>query len=81
MSVDPVIAASARQHRIADEDMLHAFRNPVRDFDLGDGLTMLIGPARDATLLEVGVKDEPDGPVIIHAMKARAKFLRWKGDQ
>jgi hypothetical protein len=60
--------------------MLHALRNPIRDFDLGDGLTMFIGPARDATLLEVGVSDGQQGPVIVHAMEARPKFLRRKGD-
>jgi hypothetical protein len=77
--VEPAITDSARAHDIADEDMLHAFRHPVRAFDLDEGLTMLIGPARDAALLEVGVKDEPGGPVIIHAMEARSKYLRWKG--
>jgi hypothetical protein len=75
----PVIAPSARKHGIADEDMLHAYRNPVRVFDEDDGFTMLVGPARDAALLEVGVADGDDGPVIVHAMKARANFVRWKG--
>jgi hypothetical protein len=77
----PLIADSARNHSVADEDMLHAFRNPVRDFDADEGFTMLLGPARDATLLEVGVVDGDDGPVIVHAMKARTKYLRWRGDR
>ena len=38
------------------------------------------GPARDGTLLEVGVADSASGPVIIHAMRARSKYLRPKGD-
>ena len=42
MIVGPVILASARKHQIADDDMLHAYRNPIRVFDL-DALTMLIG--------------------------------------
>ena len=29
MYVDPVIAGSARKHGVADEDMLHALRNPI----------------------------------------------------
>lgn len=75
---EPLIASSARRHEVPDEDILHAFRNPVRSFDLGEGLTMLIGPARNAALLEVGVSDKPDGPEIVHAMPRREKFLRWK---
>jgi hypothetical protein len=73
------IANSARRHGIADDDMLHAVRNATGTGNLGDGLTMFIGPARDATLLEVGVVDGDDGPVIVHALKARPKYLRWKG--
>jgi hypothetical protein len=29
MVVDPVILASARKHQISDDDMLHAYRNPI----------------------------------------------------
>ena len=41
-----------------------------------EGLAMFIGPARNAALLEIGVL-APDGddPVVIHADKARNKFL------
>ena len=75
------IADSARRHGVADEDMLHAVRNAVAAEDLDDGLTMFIGPARDATVLEVGVVDGQDGPVIVHAMAARPKYLRGRGDR
>ena len=34
---------SARKHGVSDDEMLHAYRNPVRVFALDD-LTMLIGP-------------------------------------
>ncbi|MHB1432010.1 MAG: hypothetical protein ACYCVZ_07835 [Streptosporangiaceae bacterium] len=71
----PVIADSARKHGLADEDILHAYRNPVRAEDLDDGLTMLTGPARDGELLEIGAVDGLDGPVIVHAMKARPRYL------
>jgi hypothetical protein len=76
-----VIAESARRHGIADEDMLHTVRNAIATEDLGDGLTMFIGPATDATLLEVGVVDGEDGPVIVHAMVARRRYLPRKGDR
>lgn len=59
-----------------DEDILHAVRNRIfQAVDTGD-LAMLIGPARDATLLEIGVLGpNTDDPVVIHADKARDKFL------
>jgi len=37
---------------------------------------MFIGPDQAARMLEVGVVDGDLAPVIVHAMKARAKFLR-----
>ncbi len=69
------IAASARRHGIDDADMRHALRNPIVVTELDEDLTMFTGPARDGTPLEVGVADSPDGPVIVHAMRARPKFL------
>jgi len=76
------IAPSAGKHGISDDDMRHALRNPIRAADLGDGLTMVIGAARDGTtLLEVGVADSDSGPVIVHAMRARPKFLPRKGER
>jgi hypothetical protein len=73
------IAESARRHELVDDDILHAVRNAVAAEDLDDGFTMFIGPARNATLLEVGVVDGEDGPVIVHAMAARARYLRGRG--
>jgi hypothetical protein len=72
--VDPVILASSRKHGVTDDDMLHAYRNPIRVFDLDD-LTLLIGPDESATLLEVGVASSERIDFIVHAMPARAKFL------
>ena len=41
-----------------------------------DDFTMLVGPARNSDLLELGVLDiETDDPLIVHAMRARPKFL------
>jgi hypothetical protein len=50
--VDPVIVASARKHGIPDGHMLHAYRYPVRVFDLDD-LTMLVGADETGRMLEV----------------------------
>ena len=49
-----MVLASARKHGIPDSDMLHAYRHPIRVFDL-DGLTMLIGADDSGRMLEVGV--------------------------
>ena len=74
--VEPLIIASARKHGIADDDILHAFNHPLRYEDLDDALVMIIGPTRTAHLIEVGFIDTDHGPVIVHAMRARRKYLR-----
>ena len=76
-AADPVVLPSARRHGISDADVLHAFRNPIRTFLVGEGMTMLIGSAPTGRLLEVGVVDSRDEPglVIVHAMPARRRFL------
>ncbi len=73
--MDPVILDSARKHGISDEDILHAYRNPIRVFEIED-LTMLIGPATDGNLLEIGIAVAEGFEFIVHAMPARPKFLR-----
>lgn len=67
--------ASARRHGISDDDMLHAYRYPVRVFDLDD-LVMLVGADRAGRMLEVGVAAAEGVDFIVHAMVARPKFLR-----
>jgi hypothetical protein len=76
VSVAPVIAASARRHGVSDEDMLHAYSHPMRIFELDEGLTMIIGANQAAIIYEIGVVDGAPAPVIVHAMRAREKFLR-----
>ena len=51
ISMDPVIVASARKHGISDSDMLHAYRNPIRVFQMDD-LVMLIGGDESGRMLE-----------------------------
>ncbi len=69
-----MILASARKHQISDDEMLHAYRNPTRVFDL-DGLTMLIGPDTAARLLGIGVSEAEGIEFIVHAMPTRDRFL------
>jgi hypothetical protein len=73
--MDPVIVANARKHGILDNDMLHAYRNPVRVFELDD-LVMLIGGDESGRMLEIGVAVAEGIEFIVHAMAAREKFLR-----
>ena len=73
--MDPVIVASARKHGITDEDILHAYRNPIRVFQMDD-LVMLIGGDESGRMLEIGVAAAEGIEFIIHAIAAREKFLR-----
>lgn len=76
VSAEPVIAPSAYKHGISRDDILHAYRNPIRVWDLGDGFTMMVGPNRAAIILEVGYVEGDVAIVIVHAMLAREKFVR-----
>ena len=60
---------------VADADIRHALRLPIRIFRLDD-LTMVIGSDRASRFLEVGIVVMRGVEVVIHAMPARAKFLR-----
>jgi len=74
---EPIILDSARRHGIADEDILHALRHHFRIFGLEEGVTMVIGAARDSQSLEIGLVESVAGDLlVIHAMVAREKFLR-----
>jgi hypothetical protein len=70
-----VILPSAYRHGIVDDAMLHAVSHHVKLFDVGQGMTMVIGPAPDAQLLEVGLAVWHDDIAIIHTMPARSRFL------
>jgi len=73
---DPIIAPSALKHGLGEDEIFHAYRNPIRVWDLGDGFTMLIGANAAAIILEVGYIHGETAVVIVHAMPAREKFLR-----
>ncbi|GAA1720030.1 hypothetical protein [Propioniferax innocua] len=73
---EPIIAQSALKHGLTEDEILHAYRNPLRAWDLGEGFTMIIGPNHAALILEVGYIQGSTAVVIVHAMRAREKFLR-----
>jgi hypothetical protein len=71
------IAASARKHGVAEEDMVHTLRHHWRVFETDDPVVMMfIGPSRAGAPLEVGVVVDEEGVAITHAMAARLKFLK-----
>lgn len=72
----PRIVDSARKHGVSDEIILHAFNNPILVEDLDEGITMFIGPDRAGNLYEIGVIGSDEGPVVVHAMRVRPKYLR-----
>ena len=72
----PLIAPSALKHGVSEDEIIHAYRSPVRIWDLGDGFTMIVGPTRAASFLEVGYVQGEHVHVVVHAMRAREKFLR-----
>ncbi len=64
---------------MVDDDILHAYRNAIIAHGPDDeGLIMIVGPARDGSLAEVGFVISSDHThVIVHAMTpARTRFLR-----
>lgn len=76
MPGEPHIAESAHRHGIDDKDIRHALHNAVWVEPLDEGLSMFVGPDRAAKLLEIGVIDSQEGPVVVHAMEARPKYKR-----
>lgn len=64
------------KHGVSDEDIRHACAHPIRVFELDEGFTMVIGANQAAIIYEIGVVDGVAAPVVVHAMKARDKFLR-----
>jgi hypothetical protein len=75
---DPLVVRSASRHGVNEADALHAFRNPIRIFLVGEDMTMVIGADTAGRLLEIGVVEsrEDSKLVIVHAMLAREKFLK-----
>ena len=78
------VASAIRAHNSSgpDPDLAvdgNAQHGPDGTVDsLDEELTMLIGPARDGAMLEIGILDlDGEDPVVIHAMALRSKFRRF----
>ena len=70
------VLSSALRHGINPEDALRAIANAMAIDEIAEDPTryLVLGPARDGTILEVVVMDRPQGPAVIHAMAMRAKY-------
>ena len=71
-----IIAPSALKHGLGKEDVLQRLPQPHPGLDLGDGFTMMLGPNAAAIILEVGYVEGDTAVVIVHAMRARKRFLQ-----
>jgi len=70
---------SARNHGVADEDILHAIDHALAIEDAGEESDrwLLIGPDRAGNLLEIVVLTTIEGKqLVIHAMPMRPKYRR-----
>jgi hypothetical protein len=72
----PFVLHSAARHGVAEEDALHAWAFAIDAFPVREGMVMYVGPDRAGNLLEIGVVDWHEDLAIVHAMRARPKFLR-----
>ena len=70
------IIPSAYRHGIRDDQILHSLRNPIRIALTNDEITIVIGDDGVSGLIEIGLVSRHNRIVVIHAMAARAKFLR-----
>jgi len=72
----PLVLQSVARHGVAEQDALHAWAFAIDAYNVGQGMVMYIGPDRAGNLLEIGVVEWHDGLAIVHAMRARPRFLR-----
>lgn len=71
----PSIAPSALKHGVSEEDIMHAYRNPIWWYFQGNRV-LLVGGDWGGNLLEIGFEEGEEHDRIIHAMPARDRFLR-----
>ena len=74
------IKRSARKHGISDSGIEHTFKNARRyvlyEYD-GEERLLIIGAARDGSLLELVAVPASEPTAIIHADNLRKKFFAW----
>lgn len=73
---DPIIVQSPLKYGLTEDEILYAYSNPLRAWDLEDAFTTLIGAKWTAIILKIGWVQGSAAVVIVHAMRARDMFLR-----
>jgi hypothetical protein len=73
------VAASAAKHGVSESDALHAYRNAVIRWKVDEEFEMFVGADASGRLLEIGLIRRDEKLLVIHAMTARAKYLRGRG--
>jgi hypothetical protein len=75
------IRGSARKHKVADEDIVHAVNHALVVAALDADKTLHLGPDRAGNLLEVVALSRVDQePLVIHAMKMRSMYEPYLRD-
>lgn len=73
------ILSTAHKHGYADLDIRHALRNRMFNWPPDDdGFEMIVGPSRAGAPLEIGIIRSGSDTLVIHADRARKKFLRTR---
>ena len=70
--------AERPQHGISDDDIRHAVNHALAAITAPHqpDFTMLVGADLNGRLLEVGILAADDNDYVIHAMQARAKYVK-----
>lgn len=73
------ILSSARRHGVADDSIRHAVAHAIGGVAVDDppGFVMWVGPDLSGNLIEVGVIAHEGTDVVIHAMPARERYLKF----
>lgn len=72
------IREGARKRGHSDADILHAVRHVLAEFLGTEQVLIIIGEAKDGTLLEVGLANPySDNPYVMHCMDLRPAYYRF----
>lgn len=72
----PSLRQVPHRHGVSDANIRPAYSHPIRVFELDEGFTMVIGVDQAANVYEIGIVAGMTAPVVVHAMRARERFLR-----
>jgi hypothetical protein len=71
-----IVTSSASRHSVSEIDAIHAYRNAIVRWTFDEEFEMVVGADTSGRMLEVGLVRRDGALLLIHAMPARAKYLR-----